>query len=505
MSAFFESMAYPFLACLILTGIHVYLGIHVISRKVIFVDLALAQVAALGSVWGVLLGWDLANDPWIVKCFSLGFTFLGAAVFSLTRMRSERVPHEALIGITYAVALGATILASAHLAHGAEEVSELLAGSILWVRGETIVATTLLYAAIGTFHYLFRRQFFLISLRPEDAEAQGLNVRLWDFLFYVSFGFVVTSSVSIAGVLLVFSYLVIPAVIAMLFVDGIRARLTMGWIVGTLVSAVGCALSYFRDLPSGPTIVACFGSALVLAGVGHYLATADHRARAALRVAAGAACIAALLGGSFFLQKHEKHDLAHILKDGSKAERMLALAEVEADPSQWTKIKALVRSVLHGKETEVRVKLLELVCKRREIEFLPDVQALLSDADDVVQEKAVRCVRDWGGQDSTNALFAAASRESDEYMKVEMAEALLELGDIRGAPLLIDVIATGEAVQARRDAWEHLSAHVPIDIQVRTDLAPKDNEQGIAELRRWWEQHRGSLKLDHGDVFKLER
>jgi zinc/manganese transport system permease protein len=490
---------------LILTGIHVYLGIHVISRKVIFVDLALAQVAALGSVWGVLLGWDLANDPWIVKCFSLGFTFLGAAVFSLTRMRSERVPHEALIGITYAVALGGTILASAHLAHGAEEVSELLAGSILWVRGETIVATTLLYAAIGTFHYLFRRQFFLISLRPDEAEAQGLNVRLWDFLFYVSFGFVVTSSVSIAGVLLVFSYLVIPAVIAMLFVDGIRARLTMGWIVGTVVSAAGCALSYFRDLPSGPTIVACFGCALVLSGVGHYLATSDHRARAVLRVVAGAACFAALLGGSFFLQKHEKHDLAHILKDGSKAERMLALAEVEADPSQWNKIKPLVRAVLQGKESEVRVKLLDLVCKRHEAEFLPDVQALLSDADDVVQEKAVRCVREWGGQDSANALFAAASRESDEYMKVEMAEALLELGDVRGAPLLIDVIATGEAVQARRDAWEHLSAHVPIDVAVRTDIAPKDNVQGIAELRAWWEKHRGALKVDHGDVFKLER
>jgi zinc/manganese transport system permease protein len=505
MSAFFESMGYPLLACLILTGIHVYLGIHVISRKVIFVDLALAQVAALGSVWGVLLGWDLANDPWTVKAFSLAFTFIGAAVFSLTRMRSERVPHEALIGITYAVALGATILASAHLAHGAEEVSELLAGSILWVRGETIVATTILYAAIGTFHYLFRRQFFLISLRPDEAAAQGLNVRLWDFLFYVSFGFVVTSSVSIAGVLLVFSYLVIPAVIAMLFVDGIRARLTLGWIVGTVVSAVGCTFSYFRDLPSGPTIVACFGCALVLAGLGHYLATSESRARAALRVAAGTALFAALLGGSFLLQKHERHDLAHVLRDGNKAERMLALAEVEADPSQWSKIKPLVRSVLHGKETEVRVKLLELVCKRREVEFLADVQALLSDADDVVQEKAVRCVREWGGPDSANALFAAASRESDEYMKVEMAEALLELHDIRGAPLLIDVIATGEAVQARRDAWEHLSAHVPIDIPVRTDLPPNENVQGIAALRRWWEEHRAALKLDHGDVFKLER
>src|SRR5262245_28481949 len=154
----------PFLACLVLSGILVYLGIHVLSRKVIFVDLALAQIAGLGSVYGVLLGWDLHDDAWAVRCFSLAFTFLGAAVFTLTRTRDERVPHEALIGITYAVSLGATILASSHLAHGAEEVSELLAGSILWVRWPTIVATAIAFGVIGAFHWTFRRQFFRISL-----------------------------------------------------------------------------------------------------------------------------------------------------------------------------------------------------------------------------------------------------------------------------------------------------------------------------------------------------
>jgi zinc/manganese transport system permease protein len=498
-------MAFPFLACLILTGIHVYLGIHVLSRKVIFVDLALAQVAALGSVWGVLLGWDLAGDPWVVKAFSLGFTFLGAAVFSLTRMKNERVPHEALIGITYAVALGATILASSHLAHGAEEVSELLAGSILWVRGETIAVTAVLYAVIGTFHYLCRRQFFLISLSHGEAEATGLNVRMWDFLFYVSFGFVVTSSVSIAGVLLVFSYLVIPAVVAMLFVDGIRARLAVGWVVGTLVSALGCALSYFRDLPSGPTIVACFGATLVAAGIAHYLASAPDKLRAATRVTAGLLAFAALLGGSLLLHKREKHDLAHLLKDGNKAERMLVLAEVDADPAQWEKIAPLVHDVLHGKEAEVRVKLLEILCKRHDPQYLPDVQSLLADSDDMVKERALRCLREWGGNANREALFAAAGREDDEYMKVEMAEALLELGDVRGAPLLIDVIASGDAAQARRDAWEHLTAHVPIDVKLRPDLPPAENAAAIAALRRWWSEHESALALDHGDVFKLAR
>src|SRR5688572_12264450 len=137
MAAFLESMAWPFAACLVLAGIHVYLGIHVLARKVIFVDLALAQIAALGTVWGVILGWDVHEDPWPIKGFSLAFCVLGAAVFSATRARRERVPHEAVIGITYAVALAATILLSSDLAHGAEEVRELLTGSILWVRPET--------------------------------------------------------------------------------------------------------------------------------------------------------------------------------------------------------------------------------------------------------------------------------------------------------------------------------------------------------------------------------
>src|SRR5262245_58691990 len=160
------TMIWPLLACLVLTGIHVYLGIHVIARKVIFVDLALATIAALGAVWAALLGWDLHEDAWTVKLFSLFFTFLGAAVFSFTRMRHERVPHEAVIGITYAVALAAIILGTARLPHGAEEVRDLQAGSILWVDGRTIGLTALLYSAIGAFHWVFRRRFLAISLTP---------------------------------------------------------------------------------------------------------------------------------------------------------------------------------------------------------------------------------------------------------------------------------------------------------------------------------------------------
>ena len=186
MAEFFHLMTYPFLACLLIAGIHVYLGLHVISRKVIFVDLALAQIAAFGAIYGVLLGYDLHEDVWAIKGFSLLFAFLGAVVFSLTRMRREKVPHEAVIGITYAVALAATILGSVHLAHGADEVRALLAGSILWVRGDTILYLALLYAAIGWFHYRYRRRFLAISLDPDAAEASGVNLQWWDFLFSFS-------------------------------------------------------------------------------------------------------------------------------------------------------------------------------------------------------------------------------------------------------------------------------------------------------------------------------
>jgi zinc/manganese transport system permease protein len=497
MSHFLESMERPFLACLLLAGILVYLGIHVLSRKVIFVDLALAQIAALGSVWGALLGWDIQTDPWQIKAFSLVFTLLGAAVFTLTRMRDERVPHEALIGITYAVALGGTMLASAHLAHGAEEVNELLAGSILFVSKETIVLTAVVFAAIGAFHWHFRRQFFQISLDPGGAEARGVSLRLWDFLFYASLGFAVTSAVSIAGVLLVFSYLVIPAVVAMLFADSIRARLAIGWVVGTLVSAIGCSVSYFGDLPSGPTIVACFGGALVLAGLAHYVIVhgAPAHGRALARVTGGAIAVAALVAGSFLLRKHEGHDVVHVLESGSKAERVLALQEVAADPALWSRVQPLVPKLLESRENEVRTDLLGLIEQKKDASLLPAVHALFSDPDDAVRDKALRCVRAIGAPESVPVLAAAATKEEDDYIKVEIGETLLELGQLSGVPPILHVLKSGDAAEARKDAWEHLRAHLPLP----AELSPTD----FAALERWWSENEKRLVPDPSGMFKL--
>jgi zinc/manganese transport system permease protein len=270
MTQFLTFMLAPFLACLILVGIHVYLGIHILARGVIFVDLALAQIAALGAATAILFGYEL--ESFHAYLFSLLFTFIGALVFSLTRMRHPKIPHEAIIGITYVVAAAAIILIMAKAPHGAEHVQSLLVGSILWVSWFVVAKTAVIYLMVGIIHWILRKKFLLISFNPEQAIEQGISIRWWDFLFYAIFGFVVTSSVSIAGVLLVFTFLIVPTVFAVLFTDNLSSRLVIGWIFGTLVSMIGSVLSYTLDLPTGAAIVCTFGVALLGgAGVKNFL------------------------------------------------------------------------------------------------------------------------------------------------------------------------------------------------------------------------------------------
>lgn len=263
----FELLLPAFVASLILTGIHAYLGVHVVERGVIFVDLSLAQIAALGSTVAYLAGYDLHSST--AYLFSLGFTFLGAAIFAFSRVhRQTRIPQEAVIGIVYAVSAAVAILVMSKATQETEHLKEMLVGNILSVTWPELATTAVLYALVGLFHYIFRDRFLLISLDEEEAERRGLNIRLWDFLFYISFGFVVTSSVAVAGVLLVFCFLIVPSVAAMLFASRLGPRLAIGWTMGALVSAGGVALSFVLDLPTGATIVATFGLALLLlAGV----------------------------------------------------------------------------------------------------------------------------------------------------------------------------------------------------------------------------------------------
>src|SRR2546423_13107116 len=273
----------PFVASLILTGIHAYLGVHVVERGVIFVDLALAQIAALGATVAIVVGMDPHGRAsyWI----SLGFTFVGAASFALARTRRGHIPQEAFIGIAYSVASAMAILLMSKATGETEHLKDMLVGNILAVSWPEVRKTALLYALVGIFHYIFRKKFLLISMNHDKAEQLGVSVRFWDVLFYASFGFVVTSSVAIAGVLLVFCYLIVPSVGAMLFADRIGPRLAIGWTMGTLVSALGCYLSVVIDTPTGATIVVTFGGVLILMFLLHLIV---HHGRNSSTALAGA-------------------------------------------------------------------------------------------------------------------------------------------------------------------------------------------------------------------------
>lgn len=252
-----------FTACLVLTGIHVYLGIHVLARGVIFVDLALAQVAALGATVGILMG----VEPGTVTSYliSLGFTFAGAVLFTAARTQQARVPVEAFIGIVYAVCSAASIIVADRLPHGADEIREILVGNLLSVSWEHIAATLGIYVGVGVLHFVFRRQFLLLSQDPAAAASSGMRIAWWDLLFYLSFGAVITSSVAMGGVLIVFSYLVIPVVIVSLFARSTGRRLLAGWAMGFVGSVLGIFGSYQYDMPTGAAVVATFGALLVLA------------------------------------------------------------------------------------------------------------------------------------------------------------------------------------------------------------------------------------------------
>ena len=262
MSDFLQMMFQPFVACLILTGIHAYLGLHIIERGVIFVDLALAQVAAFGATVGFLWGFALHTNQ--NYCISLGFTLIGAAVFAGTRLRKPLVPQEALVGIVYAVAAAAAVLVLSRAPEGGEELKNLMVGHLLFVDWSEILKILVLYSVVGGVHWLVRKPLLEISQDPDGAFARGRRVRWWDFLFYATFGIVVTSSVELAGVLLVFSFLIVPSVCAVLLAKRVGTRLLIGWLMGSLTSVAGVSASYFWDLPTGATVVCTFGVCLVL-------------------------------------------------------------------------------------------------------------------------------------------------------------------------------------------------------------------------------------------------
>jgi zinc/manganese transport system permease protein len=277
-------MKWPLLANLLLPGLLVYLGLHIVRREIIFVDLALAQVAALGTCFCLVLGkhthtWQIplflrtSEGPLTMDLsdsylWAVGFTLVGAFIFTMTRnVGRGRVPQEALIGIVYVVAAAAAILLLSRSSEGNEELKRTLVGDVLLVGPGPVVKTFLMFVVIGVLHFIFRRQFLALSFDPAGPESGRLSHRAWDFLFYALFGVVVTSFVQIGGVLLTFSYLIVPAVCANLVARSLAAMMAIGWAVATVSGVAGLFVSYKLDLPTGAAIVCALGGALLVFGI----------------------------------------------------------------------------------------------------------------------------------------------------------------------------------------------------------------------------------------------
>jgi zinc/manganese transport system permease protein len=340
-----EFLWVPFLACLVLTGMHVYLGLHVLARGVIFVDLALAQVAALGITVAFLAGHSIQSDA--AYWYALAFTVGGALLFSVSRLRRAPIPQEAIIGIVYAVSAAVAVLVVDRAPQGSEHIKQLLVGSILTVTPTEIGALAVLYAAIGAFHWAIRGPLLEISFDPETAVREGRSVRWWDFLFYASFGLVVTSSVRIAGVLLVFSYLIVPAAAGALLTSSVAGRLLIGWGLGFLVSVAGLTASYLWDLPTGAAVVTTFGALLgaVALGLGTRALVRQVRARG-IRALAGvgmAGCLlVALASGLLLAFPRMDHHWLNWLEDAAPSVELAFLTPYERS-TYWDSREAIGR------------------------------------------------------------------------------------------------------------------------------------------------------------------
>ena len=427
-------MAPAFVECLVLVGIHSYLGLHVIRRKVIFVDLALAQIAALGTTVGFLVG--IMPNTIGAYWFSLGFTILGAGIFSISRLRHEKIPQEAVIGLTYAIAASMAVLVIDKAPHGAEHIKEIITGSILWVKWSTILAAALVYIFVGIFHFIFRKQFILISENPEEAYQQGLSIRFWDFLFYMSFGIVITHSVGTAGVLLVFVFLVVPAIASTMITDTWWKQLIIGWVLGVVVSSIGLYASYQLDLPSGPAIVSVYGLVLILVALTLYIIRATNRIQAVSKVSVGILITIIVIFGF--------HSLAQLIKGNyHEHDHESFISEEE--------------HLLH--EIKVHEKLNQ-ISDNEVIQFLNQ-------------------------QNDEKFLHDIFDAEEDVYIRFKITKRLIQLNRRYGLGLMVDILVQSELPFLRDEIIRFLRKNTSQNFGFEVEKSTGENEAVIKAWRKW--------------------
>lgn len=258
-------MAPAIVMCIILTAICGYIGIHVVMREVIFIDIALAQIAALGTSFALFWGFEHSDPAALV--ISLAFTLLSAFMLSGVRRLSSVVPQEAFIGILYATGSAAVLLAGDRLPHGSEYVHDLMCGHLLWVSWGEVGIYSIVFIALGVIFFFIHKKLLEVSTITKANGKNGSKAKhlvFWDFIFYSLLGILVTFAVKVAGVLLVFGFLIVPAVIGTLLSKSFLNRLLIGWGFGVVISLFGSYFSYILDFPTGATVVVTLGLSLFL-------------------------------------------------------------------------------------------------------------------------------------------------------------------------------------------------------------------------------------------------
>jgi len=460
--AFFAALTWPLALCLVLGVLLTYLGAQVLERRAVFADLAVAQVAGLGAVWGLLLGWSIDTSPWAIRAFALGFTVLAAAILAGQRSFEQDLSREALAGALYALSAAATVLIGASLHHGPEEVRDLLAGKALFARPSGVLSAAVLFAPVG---FLVHR--FEARMRPARArDKQGRRAvaaphgAQWDFAFYAALGLAVSYAVPLVGVLLVFSYLLLPAATAALVARAGPGRLRAGWLACAAGTLLGLWLAYASDLPPEPSVALCLGLQFVAALVARYMLDARDRLGASLAVLSCAALVAMLLAWSFQLRAREQA-IDPTAPDAPSGARTALVDRLSMEPGLWDSERAAISALLAGDDPEIRARLLDLIAARGEGSLLEHVHALLGDPDDLVRDSALNCVRALARPESVPVLVAASAEERDDYLEVDIGETLLALGSAHGLAVLLNVMESGESELARAEAFEQLTRHWP--------------------------------------------
>ncbi|MEX2117122.1 MAG: metal ABC transporter permease, partial [Bacteroidota bacterium] len=344
-----------------------------------------------------------------------------------------------------------------------------------------------IYAAVGLFHFFFRKQFMAISFEPDRAEESGLNVRMWDFFFYMSFGFVITSSVAIAGVFLVFSYLVIPAVGAMLLAERLSKRLTIGWIGGAVCSFVGVKLSWDTGLPTSPLVVCVLAFALLTAGLVRFIRTAERKSQAIRFVLQSLLVIAVFVSGLLFFGKDKEDPLKHhleMLESPSGTDRVTAISQLAGFAAQKNVWMDKVVSRLGDSDAQVRKAAIEILVSIPDTVILRHIPALLRDQSDAVKTAAVLAVRKLGNAEHANELVEAAGGEEDPELLISMTRTAIDLGNPGGIPVLAALVSRGGFFAD--EAYSIIASH----------LEARFEKRQMDSLVRWYKENEGRLHWD---------